>query len=133
MLRPTQMVFRQASRRVTVTSSSTTSSIPSIITRFSSTSNSCTDYEQIMQHRNSPSRSYASASSSSSSSEEVIQHQQQQTMRSNLYRSVEEPSRFEDYDAFELHCMPSEKTLFTSYYNASWDPSGGGGESGSIV
>ena len=45
----------------------------------------------------------------------------QQTMTSRLYRSVVEPTRYEDYDHYELHHPPSEKTQF-SYYDASYDP-----------
>jgi deoxyadenosine/deoxycytidine kinase len=48
------------------------------------------------------------------------------------YRSVTEPSIFEDYDLYEMHHRPSESTHF-SYYNASYDPNANGGETGSLI
>ena len=39
---------------------------------------------------------------------------------------------YEDYDLYEMHHKPSEGTHF-SYYNASYDPSANGGETGSLI
>ena len=42
----------------------------------------------------------------------------------NCYRSVEEPTQNEDYDNYELHHPPCEKTIVSYYDNANFEPNG---------
>ena len=132
MLRSTRTILKQATRLApppiakAATHTSSASVAPYIISRSSSnaTSSSASDYEQIMNHRNSlrSGTSYFSSAASPPPSSwgesEVGQH----SMASPLYRSVAEPTKYEDYDNYEMHHPPSEKTQ-VSYYEASFDPS----------
>jgi hypothetical protein len=69
-----------------------------------------------------PARAYGGASRTNSGAV--------QQAVADAYRSVKEPSQFEDYDLHEMYHRPLESTQY-SYYNASYDSNGG--ETGSVV
>ena len=62
----------------------------------------------------------------------MIQSGSSQQAVSSAYRSVTEPTLYEDYDRYEMHHRPSESTQL-SYYDVSYDPSANGGETGSVI
>ena len=55
-----------------------------------------------------------------------------QQAASGAYTSVAQPTKYEDYDLYEMHHCPSQNTHF-SYYNSSYDPSVNDGETGSVI
>ena len=131
--------------------SSSSSSVPVVVRRASSTTSASPfDYDQIMRtsvsnfssvagdNRDSPSPSVSSMPffSLSSMSDGLCAATNvqvpsgigvaQPATKSNCYRSVDEPTGSEDYDVYELHHSPCQRT--------EYDPhSGSGGEVGSII
>jgi len=134
MFRATTKFSLNHSARLTGQASIVPSSfkVPRVIARSQSSSCDPCEYEQIMRmgvyaSPASPNPAMSRAYGASRTKSGVVQQ-----AVSGAYRSVKEPSHFEDYDRYELHHRPSEKTQF-SYYSASYDPSANGGESGSVV
>ena len=162
MLRSTQSLLKHAAKlsRPCISPSTkaapTTSSTFKVASRASSTS-STPDYDQIMRGTigshsfsttstaDSDQATHASASpfsalSSMPGAATVATSSQTQipsgmgatSPDSNCYRSVDEPTRCEDYDTYELHHPPCERTQ-VSHCDGSYVPSGGGGEMGFII
>ncbi len=134
MLRATTKVSLKLSSRLVGQALIVPSSlkVPLVIARSQSSSCDPCEYEQIMRmgvyaSPASPSPVMSRAYGASRTKSGVVQQ-----AVSGAYRSVKEPSHFEDHDRYELHHRPSENTQF-SYYSASYDPSANGGESGSVV
>ena len=133
--------------------SSSSSSVPVVVRRASSTTSaSPSDYDQIMRtsvsnfssvagdNRDSPSLSVSSmpffSLSSMSDGLYAATNVQvpsgigvaQPATKSNCYRSVDEPTGSEDYDVYELHHSPCQRTEYDPHSS-----SGSGGEVGSII
>ncbi|KAL3801067.1 hypothetical protein HJC23_002360 [Cyclotella cryptica] len=107
------------------------SKVTLVAARSQASSSDPCEYEQIMRmgvfaSPASPNPAMSRAYGASRTQSGVVQQ-----AVSGAYRSVKEPTMFEDYDRFDLPTL-SEKTQF-SYYNASYDPTANGGETGSVV
>lgn len=131
MIRSAQFAIRQTARLQPSSTSSSKASL--IIARTQASSTDSSEYEQIMRrgvYSTSPSKSPSMSRAYGASTTQSNGSAQQAV--SGAYRSVAEPSLFEDYDLYEMHHKPLEGTHF-SYYNASYDPNANGGETGSLI
>lgn len=131
MIRSAQFAIRKTGRLPWVVPTSLPK-VPLVTTRTQASSADASEYEQIMRmgvysssasKSPSMSRAYGASSVQSGSAQQAV---------SSTYRSVTEPTLYEDYDRYEMHHRPSESTQL-SYYDVSYDPSLNGGEAGSVI
>lgn len=146
MLRSTQSFLKQATKLsgscpLSASCAPSSNNASLLLARSSSTtSNSASsDYDQIMHRSISNFSSAAGGDSSSPFSTSAATAQvplglgvgvAQNATKSNCYRSVHEPTGCEDYDTYELHHPPCERTQVPPYYDDSFDS---GGEMGPII
>ena len=129
MISSAQLAIKQISRATRPTASNAYR----IIARTQASSADASEYEQIMRMGVSSSSQHSSKSPTMSRAYGASTAKQaSQQAVSSAYRSVTEPSMYEDYDLYEMHHKPSEGTQFT-HYNASYDPYVNGGETGSVI
>lgn len=138
MLRSTQFILKQStklSRPMAVASREPSlKNVPLLLTRTSSTTSNASSSDYFSTSAgdggdSSPTSSFSTSfstypSMSSDISDAIAQEVPSDIVAaqhgsSNCYRSVDEPTGCEDYDRYELHHPPCERTQ-VSYYDTSW-------------
>mmetsp|Transcript_4566 Transcript_4566/g.11512 ORF Transcript_4566/g.11512 Transcript_4566/m.11512 type:complete len:152 (-) Transcript_4566:203-658(-) len=140
--RAVELSVRQTASRAASTSTSGSSSLSdydrimrTTVSHFSSVAE-----PSSLSSTTTPPLSSVSFSSATATAQEeepptiIVSEIMEPSVKSNCYRSVAEPTALEDYDTYELHHPPCERTMRMEYHfdgDAHVDP--GGGEMGSVV